>query len=154
MVGPIRSRSPKAHCPTAPSPSTLALLMTGIAANNVDDALAANYLAVFTDSFDAGTHFHDNCYAGISSKWGKVPQYTRYGPGFTRASGQYFALRGTSPADELRHHPKTVLSGRANMLSQATRIDYVMSLHSRLFSRFEHHVIQFLARGCSEHVGP
>jgi hypothetical protein len=39
--------------------STLALLVSGITANDVDDASTANDLAVLADSLDAGTNFHD-----------------------------------------------------------------------------------------------
>jgi hypothetical protein len=38
---------------------TLALLVAGVGANHVHFALAAHNLAVFTDSLDTRSHFHD-----------------------------------------------------------------------------------------------
>jgi hypothetical protein len=69
--------------------STLALLVSGIAANNVDDASTANDLAVLADSLDAGTNFHDYLHFNLY-KGGKAPQYKRWGPALPRPDNKEF----------------------------------------------------------------
>jgi len=46
---------------------TLTLLMTGVAANNINSSLAANDFAVFANSLDTRSNFH--LYTGLNKQF-------------------------------------------------------------------------------------
>jgi len=49
-----------------PASLTLTLLMTGVAANNINSSLAANDFAVFANSLDTRSNFH--LYTGLNKQ--------------------------------------------------------------------------------------
>lgn len=69
----------------------LALLMTRIAAHDVDHAATADNLALVTNPFDAGTDFHGgtpigtNAPSGRLSNWRQTLEYTAAAAGSARA---------------------------------------------------------------------
>ncbi len=83
--------------------STLALLVPGIAAHDVDDTSTANDLTVLADSLDAGTDFHDYLHFDLY-QGSKAPQYKRWGPALPRPDNKEFrspAAMAGQPSDRL-----------------------------------------------------
>jgi len=78
--------------PNNPGPClTLSLLVTGIAANDVDDALAPHHFAVLANPLHAGSDLHVNLLS-LANWRGKAPQYKPCDANLPRALQARFRL--------------------------------------------------------------